>query len=192
MDAQVGRVLDEVDRLGLDNNTLIVLWGDHGYHLGDHGSWTKHTNYEQANRIPIVIVAPGVAEPGSSTDALVETVDVFPTLCQLARLPAPSGPQPIDGTSLVPLLRGEESSVRDHAYHCFPKGERLGRAVRTPRYRLIQWKPFGSSNTAPDYELYDYHEDPLETKNLAKQRPDIVAELAEILARHPQPKLRSK
>ena len=191
MDAQLGRVLDEVDRLGIAENTLIVLWGDHGYHLGDHGSWTKHTNYEQANRIPIIIVAPGTASPGSSTQALVETVDIFPTLCELAHLSIPNSAQPIDGASLVPILKGEKSSVRDHAYHCFPKGGRLGRAIRTPRYRLVEWKRLGLDE-AVEYELYDYHDDPLETQNLARHRPEVVDKLTEILARHPPPKPRKR
>ncbi len=192
MDAQVGRVLNELDQLGLSENTVIVLWGDHGYHLGDHGSWTKHTNYEQANRIPLVVVAPGIAQPGSSSRALVETVDVFPTLCELANVPLPTGRQPIDGLSLMPLLSGQESSVRDHAYHCFPKGGRLGRAIRTERYRLVEWKPFGASDVTPEFELYDYQDDPLETRNWASDRPDTLVELTNILARHPQANPRSK
>ncbi len=187
VDSQVGRVLDEVDRLGLDKNTIVVLWGDHGYHLGDHGSWTKHTNYEQANRIPILVVAPGATRAGSSSQALIETVDIYPTLCELAGLPAPAGPQPVDGDSLVKVLKGEADSIRDHAYHCFPKGGRLGRAIRTSRYRLVEWKPFGSS-AAPEYELYDYQHDPLEKRNIAKELPEVVADLAARLARHPEAK----
>jgi iduronate 2-sulfatase len=191
MDAQVGRVIDELDRLGLDDNTIIVLWGDHGYHLGDHGSWTKHTNYEQANRIPILISAPGVTQPGSSTTALIETVDIYPTLVELAGLSMPKAAQPIDGKSFVPVLRESSRSVRDHAYHCFPKGKRLGRAVRTQRYRLVEWKPIGSSES-PEYELYDYLDDPLETKNLAAERPQVVSELASMLASHPAAKARAR
>ncbi len=187
MDSQVGRVIDEVDRLALDDNTIIVLWGDHGYHLGDHGSWTKHTNYEQANRIPILITAPGVTNAGSSTEALIETVDIYPTLVELAGLSMPEARQPIDGKSVVPVLRDGSQTVRDHAYHCFPKGKRLGRAIRTPRYRFVEWKPIGSSEAA-EYELYDYMQDPLETKNLAAARPDVVAELASLLASHPPAK----
>ncbi len=187
MDAQVGRVLDEVDRLGIRENTIIVLWGDHGYHLGDHGSWTKHTNYEQANRIPLVFSAPGVTRAGTSCDGLVETVDVYPTLCELAGLPLPSGTQPIDGDSLVPLLDGERRQIRDHAYHCFPRGNRLGRAIRTERYRLVEWKPFGADQPL-EYELYDYLGDPHETQNLARSQPDIVSELARMLAAHPEAK----
>ena len=188
MDAQLGRVLDELDRLGLAEDTIIVLWGDHGYHLGDHGAWTKHTNYEQANRIPILIVAPGVSRPESHSDALVETVDIYPTLCELAGLPALAGPQPMDGQSLVPLLRGSVETVRDHAYHCFPRGRnRLGRAIRTDRYRLVEWRVVGSTGE-PDYELYDYQEDPLETRNLASEEPGILAELTAVLSRHPAAK----
>ncbi|HCP38336.1 MAG TPA: iduronate-2-sulfatase, partial [Verrucomicrobiales bacterium] len=81
------------------------LWGDHGWHLGDHGYWTKHTNYEQANRIPIIVRAPGLTIPGSSTKQLAETVDIYPTLAELAGLMRPQGPQPIDGVSLFPVLK---------------------------------------------------------------------------------------
>ena len=187
VDAQVGRVLDELDSLGLDDNTIVILWGDHGYHLGDHGTWTKHTNYEQANRIPLLVRAPGVTKPGMTSRALVENVDIYPTLCALTGLPLPSGPQPIDGLSLVPVLRGSADGVRDHAYHCYPRGERLGRAVRTERYRLVEWKPFGAPSTAAEYELYDYEKDPLESKNFANSRPEVVEALAAILAKHPAP-----
>jgi len=190
MDAQLGRVLDELDRLELSDNTIIVLWGDHGYHLGDHGSWTKHTNYEQANRIPIVVVAPGLTTPASHTQALVETVDIYPTLVELAGLAPASGPQPMDGTSLVPVLRDPTATVRDHAYHCFPKGGRLGRAIRTDRYRLVEWKAWRGTARRVEYELYDYETDPLETKNIATERSDIVEELSAILATHPEAKPR--
>lgn len=185
MDAQVGKVIEELERLGLDENTIVVLWGDHGYHLGDHGMWTKHTNYEQANRIPLAIVAPGVTQAGTSSVALVETVDIFPTLCELAGLPAPSGPQPIDGQSLVALLTGTKSTVRDHAYHCFPKGGRLGRAVRTARYRLVAWEPLRGEQQTVEWELYDYETDPFETENLASSRPEMVGELNRLLEQHP-------
>ncbi len=174
----------KLDRLDLRDDTIVVLWGDHGYHLGDHGSWTKHTNYEQANRIPILITAPGVTNAGESSSALVETVDIYPTLCELAGLEMPTGPQPIDGKSLVPILTGNAESIRTHAYHCFPKGGKLGRAIRTPRYRLVEWKPFGSDRE-PEYELYDYQEDPLETENRATVLPEMVKQLAGLLSEHP-------
>ena len=191
-DAQIGRVIDELDRLDLAKNTLIVLWGDHGWHLGDHGYWTKHTNYEQANRIPLIIVAPGVAKPGGTTRQLAETVDVFPTLAQLAGLPVPKGPQPIDGLSLVPVLRDPAATLRDHAYHCFPRGGRMGRAIRTSRYRLVEWKKPGAAVQTAEFELYDYRQDPEETRNLAEDEPAIVAKLRAILATHPEAKKLAK
>jgi iduronate 2-sulfatase len=192
MDAQLGRVLDELDRLNLATNTLIVLWGDHGWHFGDHGAWTKHTNYEQANRIPLIIIAPGVAKPGTSTRQLAETVDIFPTLVELAGLPKPSVPQPLDGVSLVPVLRDPSARVRDHAYHTFPRqraGQNvIGRAIRTERYRLVEWKKPGESADTADLELYDYQTDPEETKNLAHSQPEVVKQMQAILARHPEAK----
>lgn len=190
MDAQLGRVMDELDRLNLATNTIIVLWGDHGYHLGDHGQWTKHTNFEEANRIPLIVVAPGVTKPATTTKALAETVDIFPTLAELAGLPAPTGSQRIDGTSLVPVLKEPAKSVKDHAYHVFPRGVRgrelLGRAIRTERYRMVEWKEAGADAATAEYELYDYVDDPLETENRAMKQPEVLAEMKAILARHPE------
>ncbi len=186
MDAQVGIVLDEVERLDLFRNTIILFWSDHGYHLGDHGIWTKHTNYEQANRIPLLISAPGVTQPGTVTNQLAESVDLYPTLAELAGLPAPTGPQPIDGKSLVSVLKDPKARVRDHAYHVFPKGK-LGRAIRTERYRLVEWKHLRDANQPVEWELYDYVEDPNESRNLYASKPDIAKELQQILAQYPPP-----
>ena len=192
MDAQVGRVLDELDRLNLADNTLIVLWGDHGWHFGDNGAWTKHTNYEQANRIAMAIVAPGVARAGTSTKQLTETVDIYPTLVELAGLPKPEVPQRLDGVSLVPVLRDPSVRVRDHAYHAFPRHRAgqpvIGRAIRTERYRLVEWKKPGAPADTADLELYDYQADPKETRNLAGSQPETVTRLREVLARHPEAK----
>jgi iduronate 2-sulfatase len=186
VDAQIGRVLAELERLDLARNTIIVLWGDHGWHLGDHGYWTKHTNYEQANRIPLVIVAPGVTRPGTSTRQPAESVDLFPTLAELAGLPRPTGPQPIDGVSLVPVLRDPAARVRDHAYHCYPREGRMGRAIRTEQHRLVEWKRPGAAPDTADLELYDYAADPAERRNLASAQPEVVTRLRAILARHPE------
>ena len=185
-DAQIGKVLNALDQLQLAADTIVVLWGDHGWHLGDHGYWTKHTNYEQANRIPMIIRAPGVTKAGSSTRQLAETVDIYPTLADLAGLSRPKGPQPMDGLSLVPVLKKPSVRVLDHAYHCYPRGNRIGRAIRTQRYRLVEWKQPGASETSADYELYDYLEDPGETRNLAKARPEALKELKAVLAHHPE------
>lgn len=186
VDAQIGKVLNELSSSGLAENTIVVLWGDHGFHLGDLGIWTKHTNYEQANRIPILISAPGVTKPGSTTQQLAESVDIFPTLAELAGLPKPVVPQPIDGVSLVPVLRDSSARVRNHAYHAYPKAK-LGRAIRTERYRLVEWRAIGAESESAEYELYDYEADPLERENLAGQKVDVVATLKTILAKYPSP-----
>jgi iduronate 2-sulfatase len=195
VDAQLGRVLDELDRLQLADKTIIVLWGDHGWHFGDHGAWTKHTNYEQANRIALMIVAPGVTRANSHTRQLTETVDLFPTLAELAGLPKPKVAQPLDGVSLVPVLRNPAARVRDHAYHAYPRqragAQVIGRAIRTERHRLVEWKTPGAAADTADYELYDYQADPAESKNLAAAQPKIVAELRTILERHPEAKVRT-
>ncbi len=186
VDAQIGKVMNALDRLGLGDDTIVVLWGDHGFHLGDLGIWTKHTNYEQANRIPILISAPGVTKAGSSTRQLAESVDIYPTLAELAGLPKPTGPQPIDGLSLVPVLKNPAARVRDHAYHAYPK-RKLGRAIRTERYRLVEWRNPGDAVEKAEYELYDYQTDRVETRNLATERPDLVKQLAAKLAKYPEP-----
>lgn len=186
VDAQIGKVIDELDRLAIADNTIVVLWGDHGFHLGDLGIWTKHTNYEQANRIPIVIAAPGITSPASSTRQPAESVDLFPTLAELAGLPTPKVPQSLDGKSLVRVLKDPEARVRDHAYHAYPK-RKLGRAIRTERYRLVEWRTLNAPDEPGEYELYDYETDPLETRNLADEQTQVVARLKEILAAYPEP-----
>ena len=193
VDAQIGRVLDELDRLGLAQNTIVVLWGDHGWHLGDHGMWSKHSNYEQAARIPVLMVAPGVTKPGTRTKALMETVDLYPTLAELAGLPKPKLPQSLEGESLVPVLKQPSTTGKEAVFHVYPRnrrgdGEILGRAVRTDRYRLVEWKKPGAASDAAELELYDYEADPLETKNLASSQPDVVAKLRPILGKQPEAK----
>ena len=191
MDAQIGKVMAALNRLGMAKDAIIVLWGDHGWQLGDLSIWTKHTNFEQANRIPILIIAPDVAKPGSATRQLAETVDLYPTLAELAGLPKPNGPQPIDGISLVPVLKNSKARVRDHAFHAYPR-RKLGRAIRTDRYRLVEWKNHAKPDEAAQYELYDYQSDPHETQNHAATRPKVVAHLKTILAKHPKPVNRSR
>jgi len=191
MDAQLGRLLDELDRLGFGSNTIIVLWGDHGWHLGDHGMWCKHTNYEEATRIPLLIAAPGVTQPGTRTRALAETVDLYPTLCELAGLPKPDLPQKLEGKSLVPVLQRPGRNSKQAVFHVYPRNRRgdgqiLGRAVRTERYRLVEWKKPGAASDTADLELYDYQADPLETQNLAEAQPRVVAKLRALLAKQPE------
>lgn len=189
MDACAGRVLDALEANGFAENTFVVLWGDHGWHLGDHGMWCKHTNYEQAARIPLVVAAPGKA--GAVSKALVETVDLYPTLAELAGLPAPAG---LEGRSFAALLADPSAPHRDHAIHVYPRNDLLGRAIRTERHRLVEWKRIGADASTAEFELYDYDTDPGETKNLASANADVVAELQRLLAAHPEakPQIRAK
>ena len=143
-----------------------------------------HTNYEQANHIPLLISIPGYV--AGSTRQLAESVDLYPTLAALAGLPQPELIPRLDGVSLLPVLRAGTERVRDHAYHVFPKAQ-LGRAIRTERYRMVEWRKVDAEASTSEYELYDYESDPLETRNLAKERPAVVAELQQILSRYPRP-----
>ena len=193
MDAQLGRVLDELDLLGLASNTIVVLWGDHGWHLGDHGMWCKHTNYEQATHIPFMIFAPGVTKPGTRTEALAETIDLYPTLADLAGLPAPRVSQPLEGKSLAAVLKDPAQAGKEAVFHVYPRNRRgdgaiLGRAVRTERYRLVEWKKPGAPAETAEFELYDYQTDPQETKNLALEQPAVVQKLEALLAAQPEGK----
>ena len=183
MDAQLGLVLAALDETGLAENTIVVLWGDHGWHLGDHGMWCKHTNYEQAARIPLMVALPG--KEGTISSALVETVDLYPTLAELAGLPAPAG---LDGKSFAALFTDPAAAYRDHVIHVYPRSKLLGRAIRTDRYRLVEWKEIGADTSTAEWELYDYQSDPGETKNLAAENPEIVKELQAMLATHPEAK----
>lgn len=182
MDAQLGKVLDAIDALKLTENTIVVLWGDHGWHLGDHGMWCKHTNYEQAARIPVIISAPDKAK-GAKTKALIETADIYPTLSDLAGLPAPKG---LDGRSFANVLADPASAARDHVIHVYPRGDLLGCAIRTASHRMVEWKKPGASADTAEIELYDYEADPAETENLASKQPEVVAQLRALLAKHPE------
>lgn len=188
VDAQIGKVLNSLQELGLSDNTIVVLWGDHGYHLGEMGIWTKHVNYELANHIPLILSAPGVTTANSSTSQLTETVDIYPTLIELAGFSLPLVEQPLDGISMVPVLKDTTVRLRNHAYHSFPRGGRLGRAIRTDRYRLVEWKKINELHAPIDYELYDYSEGKVEMNNIASERLDLLEELKSILADHPSAK----
>jgi len=183
MDAQMGKVLDELKKLDLEKNTIVVLWGDHGWHLGDHGMWCKHTNYEQAVRIPLLIAAPGA--PSMRSVAFVETVDLYPTIAELAGIPPRDG---LDGKSLAKHLFDPQHLHRTHVVHVYPRKDLLGRALRNERYRLVEWKKPGAAVSTAEYELYDYLTDPGETKNLAQSQPDMVKTLAALLHQMPDAK----
>ncbi len=173
-DAQVGKLLDELKRQKLDKNTIIVLWGDHGWHLGDHGMFCKHTNFEQATRAPLVIAAPGY-KGGQVSRSLTEFVDIYPTLCALANIKPPAN---IQGESLVPIIKNPEYQLKDFAVSQYPREKYtiMGYSLREKRYRLTLW--FGKSIKSYDVpkesdiiagELYDYEKDPNEKFNLYKK-----------------------
>jgi len=166
MDAQLGRVLDALDRLGLAQDTIVVLWGDHGWHLGDHGMWCKHTNYEEATRAPLIVAAPG-KKGGQKTRTLAEFVDIYPTLCELAGLEKPTH---LQGDSLVPWLAAPDRATKPAAHQVYPRGSKetgplLGHAVRTDRWRYVEWRKKDGAVAAR--ELYDLRDDAGETVNLA-------------------------
>jgi arylsulfatase A-like enzyme len=169
VDAQIGKVLNYLKKSGLEKNTLIVLIGDHGWHLGDHGLWNKHTNFEQATRTPMIILSPN-GNKGAVNSSPTELIDVFPTMCEIAGL---SIPRDLQGVSLVPIINGTASKIKDAALSQYPRNGKMGYAIRTDRYRYIEWR-VGDYKISKDYmagkvdaaELYDYKKDPLETKNL--------------------------
>jgi iduronate 2-sulfatase len=162
-DAQIGKVLDELDRLGLRQSTIVVLWGDHGWKLGDYGDWCKHTNFELDTRAPLIVSAPGMKARGQSTRALVELVDIYPTLVEMAGLPLPGH---LQGTSFAPLLEDPGQTWKDAALSQYPRGTSMGRSLRTDRWRFTQWRSEDGEVVAR--ELYDHEaSDPLEVRNLA-------------------------
>jgi arylsulfatase A-like enzyme len=176
IDAQIGKLLQALKSYGLDNNTIVVLWGDHGWHLGDHSLWCKHSNFEQATRTPLIIKAPNMPA-GKKYNHPTEFVDVYPTLSELTGLPVP---QYLDGESLVQPLMGKDKPVKDFAVSQYPRGagkgarEIMGYSLRNEQYRFTEWvgnffntaKPFNSLDVKA-VELYDLKNDPNETHNLA-------------------------
>jgi iduronate 2-sulfatase len=182
IDAQVGRLLEELDRSGLRENTVIVLFGDHGWKLGEHHSWGKQTNYEIDTRSPLIISTPGHMRRPLETTALVELVDIHPTLCELAGLPPPSR---LEGTSLVPLLDNPDLPWKTAAFSQFPRGfmgRIMGRSVRTDRYRYVEWSQLIGGGLV-SREVYDHQTDPGENVNIAgrPENGDLVEELSGIL-----------
>ncbi len=186
IDAQIGKLLDRLKEKGLLDNTVIVLWGDHGYHLGDHTEWCKHSNFQQATRIPMIIIGPGVPK-AVKINQPVELLDLFPTIFDLADVPQP---KQAEGKSLVPLFDSKTNYTftQDFAVSQFHrKGNKVeGYSIRTERYRYTEWhgnyyksfKPYKEDNII-GRELYDYKKDPLETKDLVND-PEY-AEVVKVL-----------
>lgn len=172
VDAQIGKVLDEVKRLGLDKNTVVVLWSDHGWHLGEHAMWGKQTNFEVAVRSPLIMKVPGMPEPGRRTGSLVETVDLYPTLAELCGLDAPGD---LAGTSLVRMIHDPNHPGKSCAYSFHPRGSLMGRTLRTDRYRIVHWTD--KQGKTVQVELYDHQVDPDENENIAARHPELIEEL---------------
>lgn len=165
MDAQVGKVLNELKRLGLDKNTIIVLWGDHGWKLGDYGAWTKHNNFEVDVRAPLLASVPGMKAAGKKTKALVEFVDIYPSLCELAGLPLP---EHLQGSSFAPLLDAPDKPWKKAAFSQYPRGKDvMGYTMRTDSYRFTSWQNIDNPKEVVATELYDLATDPKGMVNLA-------------------------
>ena len=173
IDAQIGKVLDELDRTGLADNTVIALWGDHGFHLGEQGIWAKSNNYEQSTRAPLIIAEPG-GKAGRAS-GLVEFVDIYPTVAGLCGLAPPGG---LAGKSLKPMIDDPGRSVKDAAFSQFPRmrkgnrhkgaGEIMAYSVRTHRFRYVEWRE-GMDGDVVARELYDHDNDRIESRNVADQ-----------------------
>jgi iduronate 2-sulfatase len=162
-DTLVGRILERLDTLGLRENTVVVLWGDHGWHLGEHAIWGKHALFEESLHSPLIISPPTIKRAGASTQAIVETLDIFPTLCDLTGLPQPDF---VHGVSLRPML--ENPNMPGHSAISYAG---KGRTIRTETHRLI------AHNKGGHIELYDHTSAAKETRNVAKEHPEVVQDL---------------
>lgn len=158
VDAQVGKLLEALQQLGLQDNTIVVLWGDHGFALGEESRWCKGTNFELDTRVPLIIRAPQLALSGVASESLVEASDIYPTLAELAGLTPPDG---LAGRSMVPVLNDPTETIRDHALSQFPRPwqkqgqDFMGYSIRTPTHRYTRWVQWPSRQTVSE-ELYDY------------------------------------
>ncbi len=179
-DAMIGRVLDELDRQHLRDNTVVILWGDHGWKLDDYGAWCKHTNFEVDTHAPLIVALPHQRTAGRPCDALVEFVDIYPTLAELCGLATPPHCQ---GTSLAPLLRESTLAWKDAAFSQYPHGANvMGYTVRDARWRYTEWIELKSQRVVAR-ELYDHAGSPIASENLADDplRVDDVRRLATLL-----------
>lgn len=194
IDAQVGRLMDELDRLGLKENTIVVLWGDHGWKLGEHNSWGKQSNYEIDTRVPLIISGDKLTSKGKTSNALTEFVDIYPTLCDISGFEVPKH---LHGKSLKPLLENPNATIKDAAFSQFLLGrfgpredrkvERMGYTVRTDRYRYVEWYIWKKEEKIKGNfiarELFDHNTDPRENINIANkpENKDLIKEMSEEL-----------
>ena len=169
-DRQVGKVLEALDTLGLADSTVVVVWGDNGWHLGDSQLWGKHTPFERAVQTPLIIRAPGISRPGMRCDALVESLDLYPTLIDLCQPTFTRTEHPLDGLSLRPLLNGSSASIREAALSYWQKAV----TVRTTTHRLIATR---TGNGWSREELYDLQSTPDPVENLAPTQPERTRQM---------------
>jgi arylsulfatase A-like enzyme len=161
IDALIGRLLDELDRLKLSDNTVIILWGDHGWKLGEHAGWCKHTNFELDTHVPMILSVPGMKTAGQRTGALTEYVDIYPTLCEACGLEIPGH---LEGCSMIPLLEDPARQWKKAAFSQYPRGKVMGHSMRTRRFRYTEWRA-RKTNKVMARELYDHEKDPQENVN---------------------------
>lgn len=183
IDAQIGLILDEIEAQGLLDNTIILVWSDHGFHLGDHGYWKKATNFEWSNRSPTFIYVPGMTTSGIKTDALIEYVDFYPTLLDLTDIPIPDY---LEGTSFNPVIRNPDIEWKNAAFSQYPRnnGRIEGYSIRTRDFRYTEWRNEENYGEILFMELYDNREHLLESANLAydPQFSDVLEEHMKILS----------
>ena len=189
LDAQVGRVIAELDRLGLTQNTVVVFWSDHGFHLGERQLWGKTTNYEIDTRVPLIVSAPGVSQAGTRAMGLVELIDLYPTLVELCGRPAATG---LAGRSLVPQLRnpelaGKTVAVSQHPHPSYGRATHMGYTLRTEQHRYVEWRDW-LTGVVTARELFDETTDPGETLNVVENaayaavRRNLEAQAAKVVA----------
>lgn len=180
-DAQVGKVLDELERLNLAGNTIIVLWGDHGFKVGEYGDWCKHTNFEIDTRAPLMVSVPWMTDEGQRTAALVELVDIYPTLTELANLPMAAH---VQGKSFVPVLQNPNQQWKEVALSQYPRdnGKIMGYSMSTQQYRYTRWEDLGSGDIVAR-ELYKHTDNSVADQNLAilPEYKDMLTELDTLL-----------
>jgi iduronate 2-sulfatase len=163
-DTQVGRLLAELDRLGLRQNTTVILWGDHGWKLGDYGAWCKHTNMELDTHVPMILSVPGQKNAGAATSALVEYVDIYPTLAAACGLEIPAQ---CEGVNMLPLLDNPRRPWKAAAFSQYPRGKDImGYTLRTERWRYTEWTSRANAEVTAR-ELYDHSSSDIASANLA-------------------------
>lgn len=180
IDAQIGRILGALEENNMADSTAVVIWSDHGFHLGDHGRWAKHTQFEQAMRCPLIVRLPGHQSVTGTTEAIVESIDIYPTLCEFAGLKTPSF---LDGESFLPVIDGKSNGKPAAFSQIRPVNRKkrnvMAYSVRTQEFRYVEWREPDNNNAVVWQELYDHRSDPEETVSVFDK-----PEYADVVKRH--------